>query len=68
MKEHAKKLSTKPLKATKPGKVTVGELQNDVKKPLLVHVDVFSKIVNGVPLRDKTEEECTRGIMEVAAK
>ena len=45
LKEHARKTSTKPLAADKPGGNGVGDLmfiegRNDVKTPFYVHVDV----------------------------
>jgi hypothetical protein len=73
MKEHARVTSTKPLKAKAPGNITVGdimfmEVKNGVKKPLMIHVDVFTKMIMGVPLNSKTETECTRALLEVKAE
>ncbi len=73
MKEHARVTSTKPLKAQAPGDVTVGdimflEVKNGVKKPLMIHVDVFTKMIMGVPLNSKTETECARALLEVKAE
>jgi hypothetical protein len=53
--------STKPLIAQAPGEITVGdiifvEMKSNVKKPLMIHVDVYTKMVTGVPLNNKTEE------------
>jgi hypothetical protein len=42
------------------------EIKN-VKEPLLIHVDVCSKMITGVPLKDKSEEVCTSAIMQVKA-
>jgi len=39
----------------------------NIKKPLLIHVDVFSKMMTGVPLKDKSEEVCTNAILQVKA-
>ncbi len=60
MKEHARIKSSKPLSAGKLGDVSVGDIMfvesmNDRKKPLLIHVDVCSKLITGVPLNDKLE-------------
>ncbi len=64
MKEHARVKSTKPLIAQAPGDITVGdimfvEIKNSVKKTLMTHVDVYTKMIIGVPLNNKTEAECT---------
>jgi hypothetical protein len=72
MKEHAKIKSSKPLSAEKPGNVTVGDIMfvegaRNVKKPLLIHVDVCSKMITGMPLKDKSEEVCTCAIMQIKA-
>jgi hypothetical protein len=57
LKEHARVRSTKPLIAEVPGKITVGdimfvEMKQTVKRPLLVHVDVKTKLITGVPLKN----------------
>ena len=49
MKEHARRSSTKPLNATRPGENGVADLmfiegRNDVKTPFYVHVDVANKL------------------------
>jgi len=72
MKEHARIRSSKPLIADKPGNVTVGDIMfvegiKNIKKPLLIHVDVCSKMMTGVPLKDKSEEVCTNAILQVKA-
>jgi hypothetical protein len=72
MKEHARIKSTKPLQSLTPGSVTVGdimfvELKEDIKKPLMVHVDVCTKLITGIPLRNRTEEECTKAIVDSKA-
>jgi hypothetical protein len=69
MKEHAQKQSTKPLSTEVPGEITVGnilfvELNDNVKKPLLVYVDVNTKLIKGMPLLNKTGEECTKGLLD----
>ncbi len=53
--------STKPLIAQAPGEIAVGdimfvEMKSNVKKPLMIHVDVYTKMVTGVPLNKETEE------------
>jgi hypothetical protein len=64
LKEHARVKSTKPLASQIPGEVTVGdimfiEMKNNVKKPLMLNVDVCTKMITGVSLKNKSEEECT---------
>ena len=59
LKEHARKTSTKPLTADKPGGNGVGDLmffegRNDVKTPFYVHVDVAINLIIGYALKDKT--------------
>ncbi len=39
----------------------------NVKKPLLIHVDICSKFVTGIPLRDRTEVEYTNALKEMKA-
>jgi hypothetical protein len=46
----------KPLQAEVLGEITVGnimfvEIKQTVKKPLLVHMDVKTKFITGVPLK-----------------
>jgi hypothetical protein len=55
MKEHARKASMKPLASNVPGELTVSDImfvetKNNIKKPLLLHVDVCTKLITGVPL------------------
>jgi len=33
----------------------------------LIHVDVCSKFIVGVPLKNKSEEECTTALMQIKA-
>jgi len=61
MKEHARIHSSKPLQSDKPGDVTVGDIMfveglKNIKKLLMIHVDVCSKFVTGVTLKDKLEQ------------
>ena len=61
MKEHVKYRSTKPLVSDEPGKETVGdimfiELRESKKKPLMVHVDVCTKLITGVICRIKAKK------------
>jgi hypothetical protein len=72
MKEHARIKSTKPLQSLTPGSVTVGDimfvkLKEDTKKPLMVHVNVYTKLITGIPLRNRSEEECTKAIVDIKA-
>ena len=67
LKEHARKTSTKPLTAERPGENGVGDLmfiegRNDLKTPFYVHVDVATKLIIGYALKDKTYGEVLRGI------
>jgi hypothetical protein len=34
-------------------------MKNNVKKPLMLNVDVCTKMITGVSLKNKSEEECT---------
>jgi hypothetical protein len=36
-----------------------------MKKTLLIHVDVCSKYVTGIPFRDKSEEECPNALKQI---
>lgn len=72
LKEHAWVKSTKPLLSTSPGEITVGdimfiELKNNIKKPLLLHVDVYIKMITGLPLSNKSEEDCTKALLDIKA-
>ena len=67
LKEHARKASTKPLVATRPGENGVGDLmfiegRHEVKTPFYVHVDVATKLIIGYPLKNKTYGEVYRAI------
>ncbi len=44
------------------------EVKNGVKKPLMVHIDVYTKMIMGVPLKNKTKTECARALLEVKAE
>jgi hypothetical protein len=73
MKEHARVQSTKPLTSDEPGIVTVGDIMfietnKSNKKPLLLHVDVFSRFTTGIPLKNRTEEVCTAAILDIKAE
>ncbi len=53
-------------------KTTVGdimfvELKDNVKKPLLIHVDVCTKLITGVSLNNKSDEECMHAVLAVKA-
>jgi hypothetical protein len=72
MKEHARIHSSKPLQLDKPEDVTVGDIMiveglKNTKKPLMIHVDVCSKFITGVPLKDKSEQVCTNAIFQIKA-
>jgi hypothetical protein len=61
--------SKKLLLSATPGEVTVGnilfvELKNNVKKPMMIHVDVCTKLITGLLLNKKSEEECTKAILD----
>ena len=70
MKEHYRRMSTKPLNASTPGEVGAADLmfiesRNDVKIPFLVHVDIHSKCIIGYALRNKTVGEAAMAIQHV---
>ncbi len=53
-----------------PGKETVGdimfiELKELSKKPLMIHVDVCTKLITGVDMKNKSEEECTQTVLKI---
>jgi hypothetical protein len=53
-----------------PGEVTVGnimfvELKNNVKKPMMIHVDICTKLITGLSLKSKSKEECTKAILDI---
>jgi hypothetical protein len=67
MREHARIHSSKPLLSVMPGEVTVGDIMfveqgASLKKPLLVHVDVNTKLITSLPLNNRTEDECTKAV------
>ena len=67
LKEHARRASTKPLKATRPGENGVGDLmfiegRHDIKTPFYIHVDVATKLIIGYSLKNKTYGEVYRAI------
>ena len=62
LKEHARRASTKPLTAEKPGENGVGDLmfiegRNESKTPFYVHVDVATKLIMGYAMKDETYGE-----------
>ena len=70
LKEHTRRVSTKPLTAEKPGENGVGDLmviegRNDAKTPFYMHVDVATKLIMGYAMRDKTNGEMVRAIEHV---
>ena len=73
MKEHAKYKSTKPLLSKVPGEISTGDLmfvetKDDKKKPLLLDVDVATKMITAVSMPNKTSEECTAALLQVKAE
>ena len=65
IKEHARRASTKPLAAEKPGENGVGDLmfiegRNEVKTPFYLNVDVATKLIMGYAMMDKTYGEVVR--------
>ena len=72
LKEHARRASTKPLTATKPGENGVADLmsiegRNGVKTPFYVHVDVATKLIIGYSMKDKTYGEALRAVEKPVA-
>ena len=70
IKEHARRASTKPLVAEKPGENGVGDLmfiegRHEVKTPFYLHVDVATKLIMGCAMKDKTYGEVVRAIEHV---
>ncbi len=70
MKEHPIYKSAKPLKFDKTGEhnfrdIMYVENAEGVNKPLYLQVDVCTKLVTGVAMKNKTEEECTSAILAV---
>jgi hypothetical protein len=43
------------------------EMKDNVKKPLMIHVDVCTKMIVGVTLRNKSEEECIKALLDIKA-
>ena len=67
LKEHARRSSTKPLTANRPGENGVADLmfiegRHDVKTPMYIHVDVATKLIIGYSLKNKTYGEVHRAI------
>ena len=73
MKEHKRIKSTKPIVATYPGEVGAADIMfvegsKSEKDPLLIHVDVYSDLLIGVQMHDRTKRSCLEAIKEVATK
>jgi hypothetical protein len=73
MKQHAKVESSKPLYSEVPGEISAGDLmfieaKDDVKKPMLINVDVATKLITGVSLRGRNKDECTNALLQVKAE
>jgi hypothetical protein len=73
MKQHAKIESNKPLTSEIPGELSAGDLmfietKAETKKPLLLNVDVATKLLTGVSMRGKDEDECTNALLQVKAE
>ena len=67
LKEHARRASTKPLTASRPGENGVADLmfiegRHDVKTPMYIHVDVATKLIIGYSLKSKTYGDVHRAI------
>lgn len=43
-------------------------LKDDKKQPLMIHVDVCTKLITGIPLKNKSEEECAKALLDVKAE
>jgi len=41
------------------------EHTKNIKKPLMIHVDVYTKFMIGIILKDRTEDECTNAILQI---
>ncbi len=41
------------------------EMKNNVKKQLMIHVDMYTKMVIDVPLNNKMEAGCTRALLQI---
>jgi hypothetical protein len=73
MKQHAKTESSKPLYSDVPGEISAGDLmfieaKADIKRPMLINVDVATKLITGVSMRGRNEDECTNAILQVKAE
>jgi hypothetical protein len=44
------------------------ETKADAKKPILINVDVATKLITGVSMRGKDKDECTNAILQVKAE
>ena len=70
IKEHARRSSTKPLAAERPGENGVGDLmfiegRHEVKTPFYLHVYVATKLIMGYAMKGKTYGEVVRAIEHV---
>jgi hypothetical protein len=73
MKQHAKVESSKPLYSEVPGEISAGDLmfieaKAVVKKPMLINVDVATRLITGVSMRGRNEDKCTNAILQVKAE
>jgi hypothetical protein len=42
-------------------------MKDNIKRPLMIHVDVCTKMIVGVPLRNKSEEEYIKALLDIKA-
>ena len=49
------------------GDIMFIETNKNMKKPSMIHVDVHSKFLIGVPLTDRNEKSCTDAVMQIKA-
>jgi hypothetical protein len=42
------------------GDIMFVEMKNDVKKPLMIHVDVYTKMITGIPLKTSQKRSVPR--------
>jgi hypothetical protein len=73
MKQHAKIGSSNPLYSEVPGELSAGDLmfietKADIKRPMLINVDVATKLITGVSMRGRNEDECTNALLQVKAE
>jgi hypothetical protein len=73
MKQHSKLRSSKPLNSQVPGEVSTGDLMfieigHDIKKPILINVDVATKLITAVAMKSKSKDECTAALLQVKAE